>query len=515
MPDEYSGTGNPVAVATAVRENKTAPLTASGDNSPATPHPVYTKLQERWEKCRALWDGTPAIREGGTTYLLRFANESDESYEFRKQLVALFNAYQRTVNAAVGMLLETEPDLGDDMPLQLVNYAEDINLRGHHLSVYAKDITQDHVIDGLVATLVDYPRVEDPGKTSPDDEKRNNLRPYFVKYTRADTLKVMYGKVGGVRVKTLVVFREVLEELEGNFGVNEITEYLVFRRSQADGITWERWRDEETGSATRTEGPSRMLGTSRIPVSLFGEFDALPPLENLADLNIEHHNLKTNHRNLEMLAFVPTQVRIGASKDPETNEYPEIELGPRGTIEAPYIEGLQRPLYWHSPDVSVLEPGERSIQDVKDDMGSAGMAFLAPDKRVAETAEAKRIDAAAQNANLSTVGRRLQDHLEECFAFAAEMIKEVGGSVTVNTEFEESPLTAGEMAQYLAAFINGAISQETFIEAWKRGKRLDESLDVAGEVRKVLSQNARQLEDEPTPADEVGDGDREEQDAAA
>ncbi|MEO7367530.1 MAG: DUF4055 domain-containing protein [Gemmatimonadaceae bacterium] len=519
MADEFARTG------TADTTTSASSVTGSDDrSSPAFPHPTYTKRERRWKKCRAFMGESDDIREGREDYLPRIgSSEGDASYEFRLTLVAVTNFFKRAVLASVGLLLEKDPEIGDDMPAKLVVFAEDINLEGKHLSVYAKELTTDYVVDGFAATLVDFPKLDDPnldwsrashaavlarqagGEIDGADQAALGMRPFFVKYTRSEILKVVFGKVHGIRVKMLVVLRETNERLTGEFGIENVTQYRVFRLTPA-GATWELWESTDSStSARRTHDPEilRVGGkpARRIPVSLLGDFDGLPLLENLADLNIEHHNIKTNMRNLETKAMVPTRVRMGAPRDAEGN-YPELLYGPDQVIEVPVMEGVQRPIYWDSPDVAVLDPAARSLQDVKADIGTAALNFLAPDKRVAETAESKRIDSAAQNASLSSVGRAVQDHIEECFGFAAEMISEKGGSVTINTDFEESPLDASEMTAYLQAAINGKLSTEQFIEAWKRGKRLDESLDASAEAEKILREN--QLPPEPSqPTDTI------------
>lgn len=518
MPDEFAQTGTNSVATSGSSSGATG---ASG--SPATPHPTYDKRKPRWEKCRALMGETEDIREGKEAYLPRIGGrESDASYEFRLNLVALTNFFKRAVQASVGLLLEKEPEFGKDMPKKLVDFSEDITLGGKHISVYAKEIASDYIVDGLVGTLVDFPTLDDPNldfsrashaatlarstgaPLDAADEVRLGMRPFFVKYIRADILKVVFGKVNGVKAKILVVLRETNERLDGDFGIKNVVEYRVFRLTPS-GVTWELWESTDTSAqARRVKDPQPLRrngqAAKRIPFSLLGEFDGLPLLENLADLNIEHHNIKTNMRNLETKAMVPTRVRIGAPKDKDGN-YPELLYGPDEVIEVPIQkDGPQKPVYWDSPDVSVLEPAARSLGDVKTDIGTAALNFLAPDKRVAETAEAKRIDSAAQNASLSSVGRAEQDHLEECYGFAGEMAGEVGGSVTINTDFEESPLSAQEMMAYLQAAINGKLSTEQFIEAWKRGKRLDDSLDAAAEAEKILKENALPPDPNAPPA---------------
>lgn len=500
-PDRPSGPKNTV-------------VSASGEkDSPAFPHPTYNKLKSRWEKCRAFMGETADIRDGGETFLIRFPNEGDESYEFRQKIVAVSNFFKRAVMASVGLLLENEPAFGKDMPQELVTFSEDITLSGKHISVYAREIATDHIVDGCAATLVDFPVVDNPQTVDSDAAARMGLRPFFVKYQRSDILKVVPKKINGVETKVLVVLRETGEELDGDFGIKNVVHYRVFRWTP-QGVTWERWRgsDDKTNATERVVDPKPLIvgGTQakKIPLSLLGDFDELPPLENLADLNIEHHNAKTNRRNLEFLAMVPTPVRIGAKPDVDANgkkTYPQLILGPRGTIEAPYppagAAGVSEPVYWLSPPVDVLEPSERSLEAIQSDIGTAAGNFLHPDKRAAETVESKRIGARAEKASLASVGRKLKDHLEECYGFAGATIKKPGGTVTIDVAFEDTTLTAEEMRAYLDAAIQGKLSTEEFLEAWKRGKRLDPSLNVDNEVRRISQQNALPPEEDGGQAD--------------
>lgn len=482
----------------AARRASAAPTCTVDNDRVDTPHPAYERMRARWEKCRALMGGTDEIREGAELYLPRLVDESDEAYEFRLKLCAVFNGFKRTVKACVGLLLEKNPQLGEDMPPRLQQLWEDVDQAGTHGDVYTKQIAEDAMIDGHAGTLVDYPHIANPEKVSADDEQRMQLRAFWVRYKAEDIIKLVYAKVSGVKVIALLVLRETSEEVAGRFGVRTVTRYRVFRRTDA-GITWELWRAEAAGVAVNEVEERPIRGVKQIPFSLLvagdelGDFETRPPLENLADLNLEHHQLKTDIRNLQSLACVPTQVRIGAPKD-DSGNYPPITLGPRSTIEAPYppdgAPSVPKPVYWHTPDVSVLEPALRSLEDVKADMGAAGMAFLAPDKRAAETAEAKRIDASAQNATLSTVSRSVQDHLEEVFGFTAEYMAEKAGSVTLNREFELAVLEPAMVAAYTKAAEAGKLSIETFLKLLERGRALPEGFDHEDELRRILQEGA-------------------------
>lgn len=469
-------------------------------DDPSVPHPTYNRLKHLWVKCRALFGGTDEIRAGRETYLPRFANESDESYEFRLELVALTNAYARTAIACVGLLLQQEPKLGDDMPPALVALAENVDAAGTHLTVFSWWLFLDYLIDGYAGVLVEYPHVENPDQVSADDEARIGLRPYFIRIQRADVFLPFYETVNGKKTLTLLVLRETFEEKVGRFGIRTASRYRVYVRT-GNVVTAQVWRKKEGEDKVTPDGePQIVRNARRILFATLGEFAGKPPLNDLADLNLEHHQLKTNLRNLESLACVPTQVRIGAPRDANGN-YPPITLGPRSTIEAPATEGVSKPIYWHSPDVSVLEPGTHSLADVKADMGAAGLAFLAPETRAAETAEAKRLDATAQQASLATTGRLGQDTLETAFAMAAELLSPEGresvkaGSVTINTDFENTVMTPEMITALGALAVNGKLSIETLLGLLERGKVLEDGFSVVDEVRRILKEGA--LPNEP------------------
>jgi hypothetical protein len=492
MPDEFAATGT-----------TTGTSVPSGDGSrPDTPHPAYERMKLRWDKCRMLMGGTPAVRDAGEDALPMMEAETDDSYTFRSQLVALYNGFKRTVLAMVGMILQQEPVLGDDMPEPLVALWENVDQAGTHGAVFTRQLTLDGMVDGHAGILVDYSKLPGEEKIDRDTEQRLGLRPYWVRYTAEDIFLALYQAINGVKTLILLVLREVVEESDGRFGIAEVTRYRVYSREGAS-ISWEVWENGEGEIPALKEGPAPMRNVDGIPFAFFiageklSDVETIPPLIDLAYLNLEHHQLKTNIRNLESLAMVPTMVRVGASPD-ENGDYPAITLGPRATIEAPAIDGVQTPLYWLSPDVDVLAPGTTSLETIKAEMGAAGLAFLAPDTRAVETAEAKRIDSTAQNASLATAARNLQDALETAFDFSAQYMKLDAGSVTVNTDFENTVLDAATMSAYGQLAANGKLSIETLLTMLEKGKRLPDGFDKTEELRRIMTEN-RDTDPKPEP----------------
>jgi hypothetical protein len=501
--------------------------TLANNERPDIPHPAYERMQPRWSKCRSLMGGTEAMRAGGETYLPRLEMETDERYELRQQLVALFNGFARTVKACAGLINQKEPALSEDMPQRLVAMWENADRAGTHGAELTKQLTIDGMIDGFGGIFVDYPRADDPAidrsrasaaalpgaQLDGSDEAALGLGPYFIRVKADDVIKAIYQVVNGVRALTLLVLREASDVRSGSFGIETVFRYRVYTNTNGriEYTLWERLARNEAIPQQKTQ-PALITNVKAIPWAPFRAGDIIdqnetrPPLNDLADLNIEHYQVKTNIRYLETRAFVPTMVRIGAPRDEDGN-YPPIAIGPQTAIEAPMIDGLSTaPIYWLSPDVTVLTPGNESLANIEKQMGAAGLAFLTPDLRRAETAEAKRIDASSQNASLLSVARALQDCLETAFMFAGQYINEPAGSVTINTDFEEVVMDPTMIAQMLAARQSGNLSLDTFLYLLEKGKVLEDGFDIDAEKQRILTENANTLKSMDVGADPGGDG---------
>jgi hypothetical protein len=511
----------------------TVPDDEQSADRPDITHPAYDRMQKRAARCRALWGGTDDIRDGEEDYLPRLEGESDESYNFRRVLCAVTNAFKRTVKACVGLLFETRPTLGEDMPSELVAFGESVDGERKHFAVFLKELATEALIDGHAGILTEYPRVTDavatrpdlvsqaavdnPAALSADDTNRLGLRPYWIKVVAADVIKQVYSKVNGSTKLVLLIIRETSEERVGRFGLRTVKRYRVYERLP-NRVTCQVWKAVSGQVPTPEDtAPIVLKNLKEIPWSpliageVISKVETTPPLLDLADLNIEHHQVKTEIRNLASLACVPTIKRKGAQAqpdpdDPDTLVFPPITLGPRNTIEVPADGDAE----WMSPPTDVLEDHRLNLQDIKTDMGAAGMAFLAPDTRAAETAEAKRIDSAAQNATLGTFASNVKDCAESAFGHAGAYGGVKAGSVSVNTDFENTVMDATTMQAYGYLASIGKLSIETLLAALERGKRLPEGFDVDEEIRRILKEGAlppdpnRPPNDNNPPTDNAG-----------
>jgi hypothetical protein len=127
--------------------------------------------------------------------------------------------------------------------------------------------------------------------------------------------------------------------------------------------------------------------------------------------------------------------------------------------------GPDAKLAYVSHDGAALGESRLALQDIKSDMAALGLSMLAPDKRAAETAEAKRIDKSTSDSALAVSARALQDGAERAMGFHAKYRKlPSGGSVTINRDFENLTLTYQQITALSNLVAQNQITLETL---WK------------------------------------------------
>jgi hypothetical protein len=474
---------------------------------------AYQRSLPRWQKCRDVYQGTEAIRAGTTKYLPRFAGETATLYNARRTIAGFFNGYERAIDANVGLLVDPEPVLGADMPEKLKAMWENADGAGTHGAVQSRALVTAGMVDGFTGLFVEYPRADDPridrskaslaatealrtgAELDAADVEALGLRPYLI-VMKADEVLPVYETVNGKRTLVLFIRRESVTERKGRFGLKTVTRYRVYELKRGEdgavGVFFELWTVPSVGGPpTKTEGPTLMRNLTGIPWSpliagkKLGENEYKPTMIDLADLNLTHHRIATGILSLEEQAFVPTPVRIGCPPN-EDGTYPELVTGPASVIEVPVTEGMpNEPVYYLSPPVDVLEPGMKSLETNKAEMGAMGAQFLTPEPRAAETAEAHRIDASAERATIGSVSRAFQDCLEAAFGFAAQYIGEKAGSVAVNKDFLGEGIDPQMVAQMTAAYLAGGLSLPEYRHFLKTGQ-LPETFD-AEDTRAILA----------------------------
>jgi hypothetical protein len=453
-------------------------------DTPAVTNAAYDAQRPDWIVVDDVYSGTKAIQKKKDTYTPRAQGESDPRYERRLNRSRFYNVYRRTITGLVGRVFRRPPKLASDTTSpQIEAHVENIDGQGTHLAVFARRVFTHAVHHGHAAILIDAPRDPNLGRKPRLKEISDlGLRPYWVPVKADQIVNFATDVIRGVTVLTQVSIRECRMVADGRFGESEDVTYRVFTLTN-DGVTWELW--SESAGKLSMEDSGIVKGTKTIPVipiyavDPLGWFHSRPTLLDLAETNLDHYAIQSDHRYSLHVASIPIPV---IKNDGPINEPIPI------SVEDGIRLGVNGDAYFLEHKGTALGQTRQEMQDLEERMALLGMATLSRRTNQAETAEAKRIDAMEQESTLAVAARSLQDALEQGLHIHAEMIGEEAPSITVNFDFDGLTMTPEQFRAHLEAWQSGAYTLETFWTMMEQGGLLPEDFDRETETQALAEQ---------------------------
>jgi hypothetical protein len=520
---------------------------------------TYDQLEERRQPCRDLMGGTRAVRARVSTYLPQLPGEADPEYRERYMGAVVRPWFPQAVRNLVGKPFRTELKLGEDVPeiirggqtparprqprisgetesddrerqgivdlhahlaatgtLPEEGWAEDIDLQGNGLHMFARSMMEDWIAEGFRGILVEHQKTNLPANPSLADLKGAG-RAYFVPLFPEHSIEVLDEYVNGRRVLLRARLRSKRTEVTPK-GVKDVDQVRVYHRGayMEDGKTpaefcrWElfepaadgKWPEPVTANAKEWGFMSPQV---EIPISLMPI--GRPPLEDLADLVFDDWREEVDRATYKRAVRRPTLVFLGFEK--------------KQVAEAlSYTSGLR---VVHS----TAKPGEASVAGVEiggqedasweadrkarhEQIRLAGLEPLLPDQT--QTLGERRIASSEAHAALQVWTLRLVDCLELALGFMARYRGlPSGGSVICGEDYlKEGPQVAAlQDIQEMRRADPPEISRAT---AWKMRKKLgvlpedfsekDEAALLDEEEKREaanLGASARGLLDTPKP----------------
>ena len=459
---------------------------------PSTPSAAAKRQAPAVAMVRDLWQGTDAVRAKGTAYLPQGAGEHPQDYAAKLKRAVFFNAFRRTVEGLTGLVFSKDPKLGDDVPAPIVDQWENIDNAGTHGDVFVRERLQDALQAGHNLILVEYP---DTGgaTTRADEAPLGPIRPYWVPVNKENVLSWRTTVEAGKTILTQLVLKECANVAAGMFGEVEQTRYRVLYR-RAGVVGWALLEVTERKSInivaeglypTQDEIPVVEIITS----GRRGLFDSDPPLMDLAYLNIAHYQQLADANWARYKTNSPILFGAGITQPvAEDGSQPEeISVGPNSAI---LQANENASLTYVSHDGAALDNCDKALETLKSDMGTLGLAMLAPQKRATETAEAKRLDKATSDSALSVTARGLQDGVERALYFHARYLKlPDGGSIEINRDFEGLAMDPAVMSAF-ASLIAQGLPWEVALDQLQKGGRIGDDVDTTTVALEIATNRA-------------------------
>lgn len=449
-------------------------------STPATPNAYASEMAEPWALISALLAGTAAMRKAGETYLPKHEAESDKAYARRLRVSTLYEAFGHTVRTMGAKPFGEPIKLSEDMPAQIVEFCDDIDLEGRDLQAFAHSLFISGLADGIAHILVDYPTINAPQTLA--QKKASGARPYFVHVDARNVIDWRHERINGVQTLTQLRLRETVEE-----PVDEWTTASVVQVRVLEPTAWRIYRTNDNGEWVLFDAGLVSLG--RIPLATVytrrtGFMTARPPLMGLAHLNVEHWQSSSDQQNILRVARVPILFASGFADGTLTIGANAAVTNDDAAAKLMYVE--------HSG--AAIGAGQVSIEKLEQRMSVMGMELLVS-KPGAKTATEAGIDTAESNSDLSAMVQNLEDTLAQALSFAAqwEGLGDFGGTVELTDDFGKlDPL---DVQSLVAAKGAGILSAETIFETMKAQGMVDEDAQWKDEAARLAADTAQAATD--------------------
>lgn len=454
------------------------------------------KMAAYWPMLDALLEGTRAMRAAGESLLPRWPSEELKAYEARIATATLFPGFARTVEILAAKPFSKPLTLSDDVPARVKELCDDVDLQGRNLHVFSATVCDQAVSHGLAGILVDYPLAA--GVRTQADEKASGVRPYMVLIKCTQLLGWRAEVIDG-RWKLLQLrFVEHVVEQDGEFGETTIEQVRVldpgawrtFRKQRVEGQAAETWVLHKQGITTLDVIPFVPVYGKRT-----GFMTAIPPLLELAYMNVKHWQSQSDQDTIEHFARVPILAVIGG------DEEKKISVGGSSAVNIP----LGGDMKFVEHGGKAIEAGAKALMRLEDQMRQAGAELLVI--KPGNTSESQTLaDNEQGKCALQRIAEDLEDALDQALYLMARWIGEKsGGSVKLFNDFGALTLAEASGDLLLKSAQAGMISDETFRSELKRRGTL--SPDVNEDEEK------RRLDEQPPPLGTVlpepGSGDDE------
>lgn len=449
-------------------------------DDPSKTLPAVDEMRLDWAIVDALMGGTRAMRAAGVKFLPKWPKEESDIYQVRINASTLLPALSETVQNMTGRVFADPIKFADDVPEPIQEMAEDFDLQGNNLQVWAQSLFSIGLSHGICHVLADYPQVG--GLKTKADEKTAGVRPYAVIIKPGQVLGWRSATRGGEQVLTQFRYMECIEVDDGEFGTKSTPQIRVLIPG-----AWATYIEVDDGKGQKSwqKNGEGLTSLSVIPLTTFytkraGFMTATPPLLELANMNIKHWQSQSDQDNILHVARVPMLAVIGID-----DESWNLVVGTSAATKLPK-EGDMK---WVEHSGKAIEAGRQSLNDLVDDMRLAGAKLLQKEKQTLKTATQAEDEAAQEMSPLQTMAGQFEDALDQILQFFALWMKlQEGGHAQVKGNFDIDFSPEMTMPFLLNMNINGVLSdQSLFVEVQRRGM-LSEGLDWKEELVKIQAQ---------------------------
>ena len=425
-------------------------------------------------------------------YLQREPAEPSAAYKARLNRATYAPIYRDSIRSYAGLLGRFNLI---DVPTSLDDNKHDVDLQGSSIQSFLTSVDEMVLRDGGAYIMTDM--MPDSSADNFFDQSNDGRHPYFIQVRRSDVVNwsVSYKRgIESLEHATIRMLRSVSDS-EGAFGnkIEPVYYYLtpgkvqIYRVVKSGPSRWENLLVEEIN----TSMPVIPLTWYGATSSRFGQGDM--PLTGLAELSIQHFQMRSDLCELLHKCAMPVPVRKGAMVGPDGRPAPLV-LGPNTAVDLPAEGGDFK---FSEPSGQSLDRHQTEIKHIEELMDRSSLNFLyGVDVKTATEASLRSSQVASSVSAMIRNKTSAVNALIRFWAWYAGEQSQVGAEtgIAINDSLINKPLEANEMAQLVNLYTNELLSRKTVLDELQRGGVLDPDMMIDDEIARIEEDHAAKQE---------------------
>jgi hypothetical protein len=446
--------------------------------------PELVRLLPQLKQAYDCWTllNADGLGEAKKDYLQREPAEPSSAYMARLGRSTYTPIYRDSIRSYAGLLSRFNLI---DPPSSLEQHKDDVDLQGSSIQSFMTMVDECALRDGGTFVMVDM--MPDNGESNFFDQMKDGRHPYFIHIKRADVINWQVSYERGVETVSQVTMRQLRSKASKGFGSEVEPVYYVltpgkvevYRLVKSDTSRWANQKVDEM----QTSLPIVPIVWYGATTTRFAQGDL--PMDGLADLSIQHFQMRSDLSELLHKCAMPVPVRKGAPIGPDGKPAPLV-LGPNTAVDLGSEGGAD--FSFAEPSGKSLERHQKEIEHVEELMDRSSLNFLygANVKTATEASlRASQVSASVSalvRSKTSVFGRLMR--LWAWYAGEQSQITDESG-LAINDALINKPLGASEIAQLVNLYSNDLLSKQTVLDELQRGGVLDPDLIVEDEMERI------------------------------
>ena len=454
--------------------------------------PEYTALKPRWQLIRDCLSGEEQVKKRGDAYLPRpnptdTSDENKARYTQYVQRAVYYNVTGRTHAGLVGQVVSVPAQI--ELPTLLEPMLKDVDGAGVSLDQQSQKALGVVLAHGRAGLMTDYPVVAEA--TTRAQLQKGAVRPTICLVEPWDVINWRTVTVGGIVKLALVVISEQYVTDDDGFEQEYDDQWRVLRLDE-DGlcVIEEYIRDEqhpeefilkptEDGEAQYFPVNASGARLDYVPFTFIGATNNdctpdLPPLYDMAVLNIAHYRNSADYEEACYIMGQPTMVLAGLTEAWVKDVLKGVvQLGSRAAVMLP--EGGSTSLVQATANTMPKE-----AMDHKERQMVAIGAKLVEQSQVQRTALEASMENASETSTLASIARNVSSAYEQSLRWALAYLDRAPATelkYQLNTDFAIATMNAQDRAQLSAEWQSGAITDEEMRKQLERAGVAYEDFD--------------------------------------